>query len=651
MIPKDCKRLAEVDFPIAEVSRHAAKEKAIRHGHPNTVHLWWARRPLASSRAVLLGLLLPDPCDSLCPKEFKQEARNLLRTVAGCNPGTQNEDLRRALLTFIADFSNWDLAKNRAYLDVSRALVKAAHGDEPPLVADPFAGGGSIPLEALRVGCDAFASDLNPVACLILKVMLEDTPRHGPKFAAELRQIGAEIKKQADRELADVYPKDADGVMPIAYLWARTVRCESPNCGAEIPLMRSLWLCKKASRRRALRHRVVRPKGEAPCVEFEVFEPIAEKEVSSGTVTRAKATCVCCGVVLPPERVRAQLIAQSGGADVVFDRNGLRTGGARILAVVTLRPGDPGRHYRLPTQRDYAAVHTAQTRIAKVIDEWERAGKQGLSPVPNELLPLMSGTFNVPLYGINRWGDLFSARQKLALVTLARLVSNRVAEADRESIALAVSKLTELACSICSWEPIAECPRHIFGRQAIPIAWDFSEGVLTSSSSGSFEVSLENAASGIDAVGPIAQSGTCQLADGRGAPAPRRNGASLVYRSAILFRGSLCGSIRLLLRLAQAGATEPSLSARSLRSRKPPNTEGPRNMRDGTLGSRSLQAQKQSVLRGRYAECLRRGPPGSARGWRRLRRVCSQHYGRLGGSTIGHDPWPMDDNRLLADCH
>src|SRR2546425_2937026 len=304
MIPKDCKRLAEVDFPIAEVSRHAAREKSIRHGHPSTLHLWWARRPLASSRAVLLGLLWPDPCDPLCPEGFKAKARELLPQVQG-KVGPTDEGLRKALLKFIGDFANWDLAANRSYLEVSRALVKMAHGEEPPLVVDPFAGGGSIPLEALRLGCEAFASDLNPVACLILKVMLEDIPRHGPKLAEELRRVGAEIKRQAEQELADLYPKDPDGAVPIAYLWARTVRCESPNCGAEIPLVRSFWLCKKASRQRALRHRVVRPVGGRPRVEFEIFEPKTEKDVPGSTVTRAKATCPACRTVLPPERVRA----------------------------------------------------------------------------------------------------------------------------------------------------------------------------------------------------------------------------------------------------------------------------------------------------------------------------------------------------------
>src|SRR5713226_1294308 len=290
MIPKECKRLAEVDFPIAVVSKYSAIEKSIRHGHPSTLHLWWARRPLAACRAMLLALLLPDPCDENCPEDFKAKARLLLANVQG-NPGPKDIDLRRAILKFIGDFSNWDLAANPRYLEVGRGLVKAAHDEEAPLVVDPFAGGGSIPLEALRLGCEAFASDLNPVACLILKVMLEDIPRHGTELADELRKAGAEIKKQAEKELAQYYPPDPDGATPIAYLWARTVTCDS--CGAEIPLVRSFWLCKKANRKRALRYTVVKPKRDVPNLEFEVFEPARDSEVPDRTVTRAKATCPC----------------------------------------------------------------------------------------------------------------------------------------------------------------------------------------------------------------------------------------------------------------------------------------------------------------------------------------------------------------------
>jgi putative DNA methylase len=296
VIPKECKRLAEVDFPIAVVSRHSAREKSIRHGHPSTLHLWWARRPLAACRAMLLGLLLPDPCDPQCPKDFKSKARELLPRVQG-NSGPEDMELRKALLKFIGDFSNWDLSSNQTYLEVSRGLVKAAHPEETPLVVDPFAGGGSIPLEALRLGCETFARDLNPVACLILKVMLEDIPRHGPELADELRRIGKEIKEASEKELKEFYPDDPDGSKPIAYLWARTVRCEAPNCGAEIPLVRSFWLCKKVNRKRALRYKVIRgeDRGNRPKVEFEVFEPKNENELPASTVTRAKATCLCCG--------------------------------------------------------------------------------------------------------------------------------------------------------------------------------------------------------------------------------------------------------------------------------------------------------------------------------------------------------------------
>jgi len=178
MIPKECKRLAEVDFPIAVVSKHSAREKSIRHGHPSTLHLWWARRPLAACRAMLMALLLPDPCDAKCPEDFRTKARELLLKMPGWNSPRMNQQvksddgLRKAILTFIGDFANWDNAANTEYLAAARGLVKAAHPEETPLVVDPFAGGGSIPLEALRIGCEAFASDLNPVACLILKVML-----------------------------------------------------------------------------------------------------------------------------------------------------------------------------------------------------------------------------------------------------------------------------------------------------------------------------------------------------------------------------------------------------------------------------------------------------------------------------------------------
>ena len=468
MIPKECKRLAEVDFPIAEVSRHAVREKDSRCGHIPKVHVWPAARPTASSRAVLMALLLPDPCDPNCPEAFRTAARQILLGMHGRPQGwaadiVSDQGLQRIILAFIANFANWDNAASPAYLDVSRALVKAAHGGEPPLVVDPFAGGGSIPLEALRLGCEAFASDLNPVACLILKVILEDIPRHGPKLAEELRRIGAKIKRQAARKLAELYPADPDGSTPIAYLRARTVRCEAPTCGAEIPLMRSFWLCKKATRKWALRHRVECREAVPPHVVFEIFEPKVDHEVYGGNVTGAKATCLCCEAVLPPPRVRAQLAAQNGGADVVFDDEGQRTGGARMTAVVTLRRGQSGRHYRLPTGEDYNAVRKAQERMSDILKDWERGKKQGLNPAPDESLPAI-GTlgFRVQRYGMLHWGDLFTARQKAALVTVMALVADSSQQSPAIGLmALSSGKIVDMNNNLSSWQAHAEIPAHM----------------------------------------------------------------------------------------------------------------------------------------------------------------------------------------------
>ena len=527
MIPKACKRLAEADFPIAEVSRHAAREKSIRHGHPSTLHLWWARRPLASSRAVLMALLLPDPCDPHCPEAFRREARRILLGMHGRPKGWADairpeEGLRRILLKFIADFANWDRAADRTWIDTGRALVRAAHGEEPPLVVDPFAGGGSIPLEALRLGCEAFASDLNPVACLILKVMLEDVPRHGPGLAEELRKAGGEIKAAAERALIDLYPKDSDGATPIAYLWARTVRCEAPTCGAEIPLMRSFWLCRKPKRKRALRAKVVRPKdgpGGPPGVEFEIFEPEHDGQVRAGTVTRAKAACLCCGAVLPPERVRVQLCEQRGGADAIFDGNGKRTGGARMSAVVTLRPGERGRHYRLPRDADYAAVREAQARLAGVLGEWERGGRRGLCPVPDEPLPPI-GTlgFRVQRYGMRQWGDLFTARQKVALVELGSRLGVSALHV-HELGAAALSRLADKNASLAVWNQIGEKIEHVFGRQALPIVWDFAEVPIFSNATGNFLSGIELVAK-VVAAWPTSSTGQIQSADATNHPLP-----------------------------------------------------------------------------------------------------------------------------------
>ncbi len=538
MIPKECKRLAEVDFPIAVVSKHSAREKSIRHGHPSTLHLWWARRPLAACRAMLLALLWPDPCDPRCPKEFKEKAREVLAPLPG-KVGKSDEDLRKALLRFIGDFADWDRSADPVYLEVSRALVKAAHGNEPPLVVDPFAGGGSIPLEALRVGCDTFASDLNPVACLILKVMLEDIPRWGRErikikrqngeeietdgLAEALRTVGRDIKEAAEKELKEFYPDDPDGSKPIAYLWARTVKCESPNCGAEIPLMRSFWLSKKEGRKRALKYKIVRPNGKPPYIDFEIFEPKHDREVPNGAVKRAKAICLCCSnstalTILPPERVRAQLAEKKGGADIIFDEQGNRIGGARLLAIVTLKVGEQERHYRLPNDDDHKAVWKAYKKLQKITAE---KIQNGLNPIPDEPLPPI-GTlgFRVQRYGMLQWGDLFTARQKLSLVMLSHYTRRACADAGQVA-ALFLGKVLRHCNVLSKWHRGSETVAGAFGMHALPMSWDFPEMLPIVSYAGGIIDSFEDSCAPCEELSHLAHTmGQTQIADAISSPLP-----------------------------------------------------------------------------------------------------------------------------------
>ena len=270
--------------------------------------------------------------------------------------------------------------------------------------------------------------------------------------------------------------------------------------------MRSFWLCKKVSRKKALRFQAKRQKerGKTPEVEFEIFEPKSDQKVPNGTVTRAKASCPVCNMVLGPDRVRAQLAAQRGGADVVFNAKSRRIGGAQLLAVVLLKPDDPGRHYRLPTDRDYEAVRKAQERVALILGEWERGTQHGLCPIPDEPLPLMSGTFNVPLYGMNRWGDLFTARQKATLVTLARAIESRRHSDVSEVLGLVLDRNAVLA----TWRPQAdqEKAEHVFARQALPMSWDFAEAVPLSASTGSWDDRVNDTSNTIEVFSRWTQS-------------------------------------------------------------------------------------------------------------------------------------------------
>jgi len=261
-----------------------------------------------------------------------------------------------------------------------------------------------------------------------------------------------------------------------------------------------------------------------PRVELQIFEPKADQEVPAGTVSRAKATCIACGTVLPPERVRAQLAVQRGGADTVFDARGDRIGGARLLGVVLLRRGEIGRDYRLPTDRDYLAIRNAQERVTKLLHDSDGAGAEHLCPLPIEPLPPRNtNCFRVPNYGVRQWKDLFNARQ---LVT-ARALADAVRHSEKPSnglqnlLALCLDKSLDLGNAFVRWKLDAECPVNLFARQAISMVWDYAEAVLIESSSGSFDSSVERTAhtlSQCDFSTPSASN--IQILDARNSPLP-----------------------------------------------------------------------------------------------------------------------------------
>jgi len=604
------KRLIEVDLPIARISAHARREKSV--GTISSLHIWWARRPLAACRAIILASLWPDPVDLsewakeadakgevrapkgealkpgegvvIRPKRFLNEARQRmikwsqialgkasnesykLLVQISKNPKLLDDPatLRTALLDFIADLADWDHSTDKDYLDTSRALVQAAHealGGETgtrPMVIDPFAGGGSIPLEALRVGADAFASDLNPIPVLLNKVVLEYIPKYGQRLADEVRKWGHWVKEQAENELAELYPKDQDGSTPIAYLWARTVLSEAPGEGTipvEVPLMRSLWLSKKTGRKRALRWaRDDKGRVKTQTVEvlhqvdgrsramkvkrpvLEVFEPLKDTEVEGGTVARGNATCPVTGFTTKVSAVRAQLKQRRGGSS-----------DARLLAVVLTRKTEQGRFFRVPTKGDEHVARSADLSLSALRSEVVDVTST-IAAIPNEPTPLGGGSgagraFGQRLYGMDVFSDLFTSRQLVALATLARyvrLVEQEVAkrgdsaegdnfgQAVQACLACAISRQADHGCSGCTWNPSGPKLQHLFTRQAISLAWDFAEANPFGGSVGDWMSAVDCVGVAIDAASDSGGTGHVEQADATRHPLPDDSAAAFV---------------------------------------------------------------------------------------------------------------------------
>ncbi|HDM79318.1 MAG TPA: DUF1156 domain-containing protein, partial [Deltaproteobacteria bacterium] len=300
------KRFIEESFPVKEVSNESAREKNIRHGHISTLHIWWARRPLASSRATNYAALIPVPEDVV------------------------ERDIKRA---FIAELAKWENSLNPTIIEKARKDILKVNNGKPPKVLDPFAGGGAIPLEALRLGCETYASDLNPVAVLILKCTLEYPQKFGKPvkrpvqdkankeqsiiaqcseqkekeyelvenpLLEDVKHWGEWVLREAKKEIGKFYPVEEDGSIPVGYIWARTIPCQNPTCGASVPLMRQFWLAKKKNKKVAL---YLCAENNTKTVTFKIvgdgYDNMPDDfSPQKGTVSRAIAVCPLCGSVI-----------------------------------------------------------------------------------------------------------------------------------------------------------------------------------------------------------------------------------------------------------------------------------------------------------------------------------------------------------------
>ncbi len=521
------KRLIEYDLPLTDISEESAREKNIRHGHPSTLHIWWARRPLASSRATAFAVLIDDP-------------------------GPDNPQQREYLLDLIKRITPWEAVKygNSEDIEEARQLILQQYG-RPPRVLDPFAGGGSIPLEALRLGCETYANDYNPVAVFIEKATLEwpqkfgievELPQEEHGLAREACNGSEEsesvtsrasavlpgletrpkvnllaylvekwaniILEEARAEIGRFYPEDEDGWIPVGYLWARTIPCQNPSCGAEIPLVKQFWLAKKSNKKIAYRPIVDKEKKH---IEFELLVGEAAIKAtnfdpSQGTVSKADARCLVCEQVTKASDTRR--LAHTDNM------------GQRVLIVVQHNPKKSGKRYRMANGEDERVFTEANMYLQDKLANWPHLE----GPLPDEAIPTPNGQEYKPgnpyynftpvvLYGITKWRDLFNTRQQLALVTFMDKITNsyplirtdcekilktsqldggfnlnidvdELAAAVASYLAAILSRLADKNAAIVVWNNIGEKIEHVFGRQALPMAWDYIELNVFSSVNG-----------------------------------------------------------------------------------------------------------------------------------------------------------------------
>jgi putative DNA methylase len=525
-LDKDTPRLIEVAFPLKQTSLDSVHEKNVRHGHISTLHLWPARRPLAACRAALIATLLPDPGNDA-------ERKELLEKIGGI---VKKENTFKTVgdrkIPIIKEFTEGGILhwgrENGPAMDYFREEIKKAYGGRAPRVLDPFAGGGAIPLEAMRLGCEATAVDINPVAWFILKCTLEYPQKFAgkthplPSFALQNAEFMEEFLKgtskaakkskkqenssqpslmdapeadlswhvrtwaywvleQARKDLGKYYPV-IDGKPTVAYLWARTVTCK--NCRATIPLLKTLWLCKRGSKRKRIQ---IKPRANRSGVDFEIVdEPLSggndaqqrayDQRVGKGTMIRSGAWCPVCGnqeaVTMTLDDIKADMIVQREMGNF----------GKQLTVVVV--EGLKGKEYRLPEEHEIQVEHQSDSDLGAIFRDIPFGIP--LEPIPGNDRHRAAGS-QLPNYGFKCWSDLFTSRQLLALGTLvkySRTARNAMRlegyaddwiETIEAYLACIVSRTVDYMATLCVWEHGAEEVKHVFMRWALQMTWDFAE--------------------------------------------------------------------------------------------------------------------------------------------------------------------------------
>lgn len=547
-----CPRLIEVALPIREISAESVRDKSLRHGHISTLHLWWARRPLAASRAVVFASLVPDPDALDCPIEFRDAVQRLLKdeipqALKGYWRGRnfkKNPDPyrpyngipdtpRNRLLTFIAKWSpewiafekgqngkqpkpsemlddrslvKWETSdpeneQGREVLRIARELVHIANGGKTPTLLDPFAGGGAIPLEATRLGCQAIANDYNPVAYLILRATCEFPQKYGKQLSVISEQSSVTSNQSSENQLqlndasqlktghsklitdveywakwilertkeriGHLYPSGKDGKPVVGYLWARTAPCSNPACRAEIPLLRSLLVCNKDAKRVAL---TMKRQGKE--IVFGIAKGKDIKEIAGTMIEKGRGS------------VRCPICQQTTSVDDLR-RAGLEGKmGERMVAVITDTP--QGKDYRPVETADLEAFEQAK-QLAETV---ERPNEYIVPEINAPNAPSDSGahrSISVDIYGFKTFGSLFNPRQLLAMQTFIMCLQDAFAELTRQEpdfeyhkavgiyLGLWVSRNAMRFTNMGRYDAGGETFQSPFASQSIAMVWDYSE--------------------------------------------------------------------------------------------------------------------------------------------------------------------------------